>query len=270
MKPSRVFGIDFSGAAKAGRKIWIASGVIDGETLRFESCQRAAQLPNSGRDLERALGALVAFITQQGPCIVGFDFPFGLPCDLVEEFRWDDFAVTFGKRYPEASAFQATCTQKAIALTGHKELRRATDYDAETPLSPYNLRIFRQTFYGIRDVLAPLVRSGAVSVLPMQPAVSGRIWLLEICPASTLKHMGLRQPYKHLELSSVRESILTELIQGTGIVVPECVRDEVTADKEGDALDSVIAAVATFHALRDSIDCEDQGVPSQVEGFVYM
>src|SRR5215218_3583910 len=102
MKPNRVYGVDFSGAKDAGRSIWIAGAVIDNETLRFDSCQPAAQLPNSGRELQRALKALIAYISQQGPCVVGLDFPFGLPCDLVDEDRLEDFALAFGDNFPEA------------------------------------------------------------------------------------------------------------------------------------------------------------------------
>jgi len=41
----RVFGVDFSGARDAGKRIWIAAGsVVDG-VLRIAACLRAAQGP---------------------------------------------------------------------------------------------------------------------------------------------------------------------------------------------------------------------------------
>jgi hypothetical protein len=51
--------------------------------------------------------------------------------------------------------------------------------------------LFRQTCFGIRSVLAPLVRDGLVSVVPMQRPAADKPWLLEICPASTLKARNL-------------------------------------------------------------------------------
>jgi hypothetical protein len=36
-----IYGIDFSGAKDAGKKIWIAKGIVKGETLLIEDCFRA-------------------------------------------------------------------------------------------------------------------------------------------------------------------------------------------------------------------------------------
>jgi len=40
-----VYGVDFSGAEDAGRKIWVATGTIEGRTLRIEQCQPGEALP---------------------------------------------------------------------------------------------------------------------------------------------------------------------------------------------------------------------------------
>ena len=115
---------------------------------------------------------------------------------------------------------------------GRKELRRVTDIEARTPLSPYNRRIYKQTYYGIRDVIAPLIASGAACALPMQAAIPDRAWLLEICPASTLELMGLRESYKDekgREFPRVRDAILTEVTHPLGIEVPAQIRREVVA-----------------------------------------
>jgi hypothetical protein len=44
-----------------------------------------------------------------------------------------------------------------------RELKRRTDIETATPFSPYNLRLYR-THYGLRDVIALLVRSDLVRV----------------------------------------------------------------------------------------------------------
>jgi len=36
-----IYGIDFSGAKDAGKKIWIAKGIVKWETLLIEDCFRA-------------------------------------------------------------------------------------------------------------------------------------------------------------------------------------------------------------------------------------
>lgn len=67
-----------------------------------------------------------------------------------------------------------------------------------------------------------------------------------------------------------RDAILTQLTQRMRFRVPDGVCTRTLNNQEGDALDSVIAAVATFHTLRDSIEEKDLGHPTQVEGPVYM
>jgi hypothetical protein len=273
MKPSRVYGVDFSGAKDADRKIWIAGGEVNDDSMRLELCQRLENRAGSGSRLERALAALRLFVTQQGPCVVGLDFPFGLPCALVKEERWDEFVIGFGNRFLDADRFQVACTLTALERTGRKELRRVTDIAANTPLSPYNRRIYKQTYYGIRDVIAPLIADGAACALPMQAAIPDRAWLLEICPASTLGLLGLRKSYKDgkgRDFREVRDAILTGVTDSFGIEVPAQIRRDVDANKDGDALDSIIAAVATFRALRQSIVIDGSSEPSLVEGRVYV
>ena len=34
-----IYGIDFSGAQDAGKKIWIAKDIVKGETLLIENCK---------------------------------------------------------------------------------------------------------------------------------------------------------------------------------------------------------------------------------------
>ncbi|MBL8128441.1 MAG: DUF429 domain-containing protein [Chloroflexia bacterium] len=270
MTPERVYGVDFSGAKRAGNKIWIAGGAMACDTLRIDICQSAATLPGSGAHLEEALAALRAFVHQQSPCVVGVDFPFGLPVDIVEEKHWDEFAREFRSHYPDADSFQTQCTLTALRKTGQKEIRRATDKEARTPFSPYNRRIYRQTYYGIRDFIAPLVNSGIASVLPMQPALSDRAWLLEVCPASTLKQLSLSRPYKGRSYGQVRVDLLAQIAQAYMLTVPDWLAGTVRTDHEGDALDGVIAAAVTYRSLRGVIRTDGFAEPALVEGRVYV
>jgi hypothetical protein len=269
MRPERVYGVDFSGAANAGRKIWITGGSIVGDTLTFDVGRRLADAPSYAPERERALAALRRFVAREAPCVVGLDFPFGLPQALVGEARWEDFALNFGDRFADAAAFRRTCQE----ATGGKELKRTTDLVAGTPFSPYNLRLYRQTYYGIRDVLEPLVRSDRASVLPMQPAVPERAWLVEVCPASTLKRLGFSRPYKDRKgqrFRATRDELLAEIARHHGIEIPNWLRVKVRDDNDGDALDSVIAAVTTYRAFRTTIGDEVPDGPNRIEGHVYV
>src|SRR2546422_2230077 len=73
-----VHGVDFSGAAGAGRWIWISSGVIYDGGLRIVETRPASELPGGSVVRDTALRALRSFI-QSASGAIGLDFPFGLP-----------------------------------------------------------------------------------------------------------------------------------------------------------------------------------------------
>ena len=58
--PQHSYSIDFSGAQDAGKKIWIAEGVVKTGSLLIEDCFRARDLQDSGNELFKCLPALKA------------------------------------------------------------------------------------------------------------------------------------------------------------------------------------------------------------------
>lgn len=160
--------------------------------------------------------------------------------------------MSFPQKYSNAEEFR-----KSLCISsGGYELKRATDKECQTPFSPYNLRLYRQTYFGICEVLSPLIRNHPVCVIPMQKALPGKTWLLEVCPASTLKQARLYFPYKGSSIShcSARTRILAWIEETCGISLPQTIRLAVLGDSHGDAIDSVIAAVATFSAICNRAD----------------
>jgi hypothetical protein len=265
----QILGIDFSGAEKAGRKIWLAEGAVHGETLHITSCRRAADLPDSGVRWTQCQGPLRDFVSHPRFTAVGIDFPFGLPRTIADSDSWIDFVKTFEGRFESPTQFRYDCTAESVRRTGKKELRRSTDTHERTPFSPYNIRLCRQTFFGIRDLLAPLVADNRIRVIPMQEAESSIPVVVEICPASSLERFHLRVPYKKKHLVESRKSLLQRFEKRTGIVVSESVRHSAISDPEGDALDAVIAAEATFRAWRDSAELRSWSGDHLIEGFVF-
>ena len=276
---SRVYGIDFSGARDAGNKVWIAGGVSEGGCLRVERCASAAEWLGVGPERDPCLAALSEFVAQRGEAAVGLDFPFGLPVLLVTEGSWVEFVFAFGGRHNDPDHFSDSC-QEATAerWPGRKEIKRVTDIEAHTPSSPYNRRIKYQTFYGIRDVLAPLVRNGAAWVLPMQPGTRSKPWVLEICPSSTMRDRKLpHQGYKKgahpatLKQRATREHIPDRLIESEHLApLDPAIRTRVLADTGGDALDSIVAAVATARAVSNPGALYPGGPDYTIEGYVYV
>lgn len=263
----RIHGVDFSGATDAGRRIWIASGLVQGGRLRIAECRPAEELPGSGRDRARCLAALREFIARGRDSAFGLDYPFGLPRVLVTEESWEDFVLWFPRRYATPEAFRRACRAAARGA----ELRRVTDRESRTPFSPYNLRLYRQTYFGIRDLLFPLVRDRLACVPPMQRLRPRRPWVFEICPASLLKREQLYLPYKGR--SEGRRAARARILARMEARVPlsfatSALRSAVTRDPYGDALDSVIAAWGAFRALRQPPPPLSSAYA--LEGYVYV
>jgi len=267
-----VFGIDFSGAKDAGNKIWIAKGVPEGSKLLVSECRKTRDLTNSGSRLKDCLPALVNLINSNCNAAFGFDFPFGLPLSLVREETWEAFILGFTTRFDDPDDFKGKCYSEA----GNLELRRGTDNEACTPFSPYNLRLYKQTYYGISKILLSIVRDRSACILPFQEAVAGKPWILEICPASTLKYLIKKgvPPYKgSKEFHRDNRCQILVHVMKAGVIFGKNteIKDKIIADKGGDALDSVIAAIATFNALQngDALIPDENGY-WKIEGYVYV
>jgi len=245
----RIIGVDFSGARDAGRKVWLAIGTVAGARLHGERWLPASERPGGAVARDGAYAALRQALLEHAPCAVGLDFPDGLPEPLIEPVPWRRFLVGFPVRYPDERAFRAAC----LAAAGGRELKRLTDRAARTPFCPYNLRMYRQTYYGVRDVLRPRVLSGAAVGLPMQPARADRpVWLLEACPAALLKARGLYRPYKGRGPAqrAMRRQLVAHLTDAAGVVVTaRGLARRLIADTDGDAIDAVLAAVAAWRAV---------------------
>jgi hypothetical protein len=258
----RIFGVDFSGAAKAGNLIWLAEAEPAAKGLAIISCRRAADLPGGAADRGAALAALRDFIAATPDAIFGCDFPFSLPKKLIKDRNWEAFLDGFN--YRDADAFREHCRQQ----TGGAEPKRETDKESGTPWCAFNIRLRHQTFHGLGTLLRPLVLAGQAVVLPMQQPRADRPWLIETCPASLLKAIGHRPPYKGRKRRDVRSTLVSELV-GRGLFrpLPPDIHRTVIENTGGDALDSILAAVATAAALKRI----DAGLSDgdALEGWVY-
>lgn len=239
---SRVAGVDFSGAREAGKNIWIAEGAVTPNGVKIEALRRAADLPGGANAFDPAMKALVDHVATLTEHVIGFDFPFSLPADLITQDNWVSFIRRFATNYTNSEQFREDCRRQ----TGGREFKRATDTEARVPWCAYNLRLYRQTWAGIRHVLLPLVERDC-HVIPMQQPAADKPLIAEICPASTLKAEGLYVPYKGRgdKLRVARAGILREVTQrGLLASVRGSLRDTILDNTGGDALDSVLSAIA--------------------------
>lgn len=269
--PTHIFGVDFSGAADAGKYIWITEGNRENGCLLITDCRSASDFLNIHPKRDLTIPALAEFIESRRHAAFGFDFPFGLPKSMVGERTWFRFATSFATRFPSIEDFDIECH----SASGGKEWKRLSDIETKAPFSPYNRRVMYQTYYGIRDLLQPLVLLGKISVPPIHQAALNLPCLLEVCPAGALKTLGLyKPPYKGRTRAhyDARSHILKTLENSRSITVPSLtLRDTILSNTLGDALDSVLAAVITAKAITNPAYMDAKsGDPYCVEGCIYI
>jgi hypothetical protein len=256
-----VFGVDFSGARLAGRTTWIARldrAASPGEPVfTLGALDRLDRLAGTA-ERDAALAHLVALVAQTTDALWAFDFPFGLPVELfparsrwprqlalVREYRADDYGLGL------------ECVRRALALGERMHIRRQTDVDARAPFDPYHYRIIYQTVHGMHAVLRPLRRDRGTAVLPFQydRLESANRVLVEACPASTLKRLGLpHQNYKQPAggpLTRRRRLTRRTIVAGIANLVQVSARDRrvMMRDPGGDAIDAVLAALGAAQAF---------------------
>ncbi|MBN9523469.1 DUF429 domain-containing protein [bacterium] len=253
-----VYGVDFSGAKLAGRNTWVA---------RVEPRRRGRPVLVALDRLEAlcgtaergpALAHLVELVAGSESALWGFDVPFGLPIELFPNgAAWSaqfDFVREWGD---EAYACGLECIRRALLVGDRMHLRRTTDTDAKAPFDGYHYRMIYQTFFGMRDVVAPLSRVPGTAVLPFHYRRVSRAKrvVVECCPGSVLKKLGLphqnyKQPTggplarKRLRTRHTLHAALDELV-----VVSDRFRRVMMRNPGADALDAVIAAVGVARAV---------------------
>ncbi len=270
--PAGIIGIDFSGAAHNGDALWVTQGAVYQNVLHISSCQSAREKFGATKR-EQTLVALRNWLVTQPVSLIGADVAFGVPKPFITAKTWAYFVNNFTRDYHTADGFKADFNELSEAA-GFKELKRLTDIETQTPFSPYNLRMYRQTFYWLHDVLYPIVSEQMVCVLPMMRPKPKRSWLIEVCPAVYLKKLDLYQPYKgkkpeHLKQ---RKIILNQLLKEPLLKLKDKnLETKIIENTGGDALDSLIAAWVTFQNRTRCIEITQQKKPDEyfLEGYVF-
>ncbi len=264
----QVYGIDFSGAKDASKKIWISRAVHEYGSLQIKECYSLSEKLNpSSKSRDLCHSYIRSLIEKAENAIFGLDLPFGLPALMLDNENWPAFIDGFAQRYPSPETFRDQCRKAA----GNKELKRKTDRESKAPFSPYNLWIYKQTYYGIYNILRPLLLEKKANFPPMQQPENDLAWVIETGPACTLKRLGLYIPYKGKEdrRRQNRELIATSLSEWN-IKASKQIIAKAIEDSQGDALDSIIAAYATARAL-EHISNPDWNPPEiyRLEGLIF-
>jgi hypothetical protein len=255
--PTTIFGVDFSGAKDAGNATWIARAQRPSHG-RLRRVSRASLATRAGvADREPALSHLVRLVAGSREALWAMDFPFSLPVEILHaRMTWPSL-LNFTRRFDGCGYdFGHWCLARAKALGGANHIPRLTDAELKAPFSCYHYRIAYQTFHGMRDVLRPLAADPLTAALPFQGEHlrRARRVLVEACPSSTLKKLGLpHHNYKQPQGGPLapkrrrtRRSIVDRLRGLVEMSASQALR--IMRDPGGDALDAVIAVVGASHA----------------------
>lgn len=258
-----IYGVDFSGARLAGRNTWIARLTPGPRRSKVFVLAELASLERVCGTAERepALAFLAGMIAGSTGALWALDFPFGLPVEVMGSgARWRHQFDLLGEWAHDDYGLGLECIRRAELLGGPKHIRRLTDSEAKAPFDPYHYRIIYQTYYGMRDVLGPLIKKRRTAILPFQYRrlpTADRV-LVEACPASTLKVLGLpHQNYKQPAggpLTPVRLRTRRAILDGLRpyVAITDSQRRVIMRNGGGDALDAVLAAVGAVRSWQTS------------------
>ncbi len=245
MAETTIVGVDFSGAEVEG-KTWITEGKFDGEKLAIEKCESISR-----QDLEQCLMKL------SGGSVAAMDFPFALPWDIAKLWRpsasempalWEAAAEV-----SELKNFYKLVAQFATAVD--TELLRVGDLcftNAQPCLHKGRPNMVPMTFKGMQ-MLHRLWKSSRFRVPPLVDSPDLPV-LLEVMPGAVLRNLCLPSSrYKdgtkeqQQERRGNREKIMSSLLSGYAGVhlrVPEHIIENCIERRDGDGLDSLVAAIA--------------------------
>src|SRR5204862_1719349 len=73
----RIYGVDFTCAPRRAKPITAAVGLLAGTSLRLRAIERL-----------QSFAEFETLLARPGPWVGGFDFPFSLPRELIDDLGW--------------------------------------------------------------------------------------------------------------------------------------------------------------------------------------
>lgn len=262
-----ILGIDFTSAPGPRKAITVARAALDGARLTIKAI-----------DHLRSFADFEALLQTPGPWIGAFDFPFGLPRELVVTLGWP-------QEWPQLIRHIQSLGKDAFkdALNAVREARpMGTRYIARrgdaaagssSPMKLVNPPVGLMFFEG-----APRLLEAGVCVLPCAPSRDSRI-ALEAYPGYLARKItrasykkdgkdGARPDRREARVEII-EAITSrhESVAPVELVVPAALKSLCVDDGSGDCLDAVLcavqAAVARVHS--DAASDSYYGIPTSAD-----
>ena len=238
--PECLVGVDFSSAPSRRKPVMLAWGQRRGprvSLLRLQACAQHTETLQALRDEPAWVG--------------GFDLPFGLPRELVEQLGWPtDWAACMDHycRLSRAEIRETFAAFTAARAAGSKFAHRACDTPAGS--SPSMKWVNPPVAY-MMHAGVPLLRAVPASLPGLHERSLPRV-ALEAYPGLLARELIGKRSYKSDELAKqtpdrliARKDLIDALEQGRSrlglrMVLTHAQRDALVDDARGDALDAVL------------------------------
>ena len=259
--PLQLIGVDFTSAPTAKKPITVARGRVQGTRV---SLQRVDALPS--------LAAFEALLHESGPWLGAFDFPFGLPRELVETLDWPRDWLVLMRHYAAMTRAQIRDTFAAFCAArppGRKFAHRACDIPAGS--SPSMKWVNPPVAYMLHAGVPRLIEAGVH--LPALHQGDASRTALEAYPGLLARELIGQRSYKSDERKKqtperliARKDIVDALEQGRTrlalrLHLTHAQRDALVADAAGDRLDAVLCLMQAAWAAQ----CPAYGLPVAVD-----
>lgn len=253
----QILGVDFTSAPRKAKPITVAVGLRCDAALRIDRIETA-----------RSFEAFDVILARPGPWVGGFDFPFGLPRELLEVLGWpstpaqDRSAWARLVRHLDAmpraamvAAFRGWCDARPA---GQKFAHRATDLRAGS--SP-SMKWVNPPVAFMLQAGTPRLLAAGVTVPGMHDGDPSRI-ALEAYPGLLARAIVGRASYKSdardgrtAARAQARTAIVEAIERGDALGIqvsmPADLREACLADPQADLLDAVLCALqAAWAAAR--------------------
>ena len=228
-----MLGVDFTSAPRRAKPITAARGRLARGRLAVEAVERLEDF-----------AAFEALLARPGPWVGGFDFPFGLPAELVSDLGWP-------RRWRALVAHCARLSRDELRATfdayrggrppGRKYAHRATDRPAgsSSPMKLVNPPVALMFHEG-----APRVAASGAHVPGLAAGDRSRV-ALEAYPG-LLARSVTRESYKNdsrAKQTPARAVARRRIIAALDADIPRALRRAMQDDATGDTLDAVLCAV---------------------------
>ena len=255
--PLRIFGVDFTSAPRRAKPIVVARGVLEDGWLAIERVEHIETFAGFER-----------LLRTKGPWVGGFDFPFGLPRELVTALGWPGAwpaLVTHFAALDRTAIAAAFAAFRAARPAGGKYAHRKGDAASRAHSS---MKLVNPPVAWMLQEGAPRLLAAGVHIPGLTEGDPDRV-ALEAYPGLAMRSLAARlgwkasRSYKNdarsLQTPAQRDSrieLTDALVQGDyrcGIPLrlASGLRDAAIADGTGDTLDALAAAAqAAWGALR--------------------